>query len=96
MGQVATDVHVLLALQVRYVAVTERQDHRRVDARRNLAAERRGPDQDESLDLPRIFRVGVYRRALDALAAAAVADEHDLVEVNAALKETFPGIATVR
>ncbi len=94
--EVAADVHVLLALQVRHVAVAERQDHGRVHAGRDLAAECGRPDQDEALHLPGIVRVGVDRRALDAFPAAAVADQHDFVEVHAALEAAAPGIAAVR
>ena len=60
----------------------------------NLATERRGTDQHQTLDLPGVIDVGVDRGALGSLAAAAVTDEHDLIHVDAAKKAPSPRVAT--
>ena len=60
----------------------------------NLATERRGTDQHQTLDLPRVVGIGVDRGALGSLAAAAVTDEHDLIHVDAAKEAPSPGVAS--
>src|SRR5687768_8125586 len=92
--QIPPDVHILLPLEGGYVPVAERQDDRGVNADGDLATERRGADQRQALDLPGVVNIGVDSGAFGSLAAAAVTDEHDPVQVDAAKKASSPRVAT--
>ena len=92
-GEVTADVDVLLALEIGYVAVAERQQDGGVDSGRNLPAKGSGPDQHEALNLPGIIGPAVDRRALNPFPAAAVADQHDLAHFHAAPEASAPRVA---
>ena len=80
-GQQRGRVDVPLALEVADVAVAVAEEHLGRQVRRGLPAEVRGSEQHLPEQAVRRVRRRVDRRLVDALAAAAVADQHDAVEV---------------